>query len=128
MWKQFSGLTGHINVGVDVREDKSMGFYRSREKMTRPPQPDGGRTPIYDFDEWSRQHYETLFARTVVNKARMARQKFSDEARENDIKVEKMVSLIFCFTLLGYFLLDRDYDKVGSVVENEGRNLKWKRV
>lgn len=55
------GVTSHPSESRKTSPNDPMyNFYKSRETRTRPPPPDG-RQPIYDFDEWSRQHYgETL--------------------------------------------------------------------
>lgn len=52
-------------------EDALHRFYKSRETRHRPPPPDG-RTPIYDFDEWSKRHYGAAFKRQQEMKERQA--------------------------------------------------------
>jgi DnaJ family protein C protein 30 len=47
-------------------------FYRSREQRSKAPPPTG-RTPIYNFDEWTRMHYGAAFARREAAKARYER-------------------------------------------------------
>ncbi|XP_065172735.1 dnaJ homolog subfamily C member 30, mitochondrial-like, partial [Atheta coriaria] len=64
---------GMMHVGSDTRphagawrvkedDDPSLKFYRSRDVKSRPPPPTNN-IPVYDFDEWSKQHYGATFAR-----------------------------------------------------------------
>lgn len=53
----------------EMTHDAESRFYRSREQRSRPPPPTG-KTPIYNFDEWTHMHYGRAFARREAAKAR----------------------------------------------------------
>lgn len=88
-------------------------FHRSRDIRSRPPPPTG-RTPIYDYDEWSKNHYGSTFQRQMQFKQRQRMQRLRREEELNDIKLEKLflvfgVILVVCM----YLFHDRtDYDQV----------------
>lgn len=50
-------------------------FYKSRGQTY------SGKTPIYDFDEWSKNHYGKMFKRREKAKANMAYQVFNTKYR-----------------------------------------------
>jgi DnaJ family protein C protein 30 len=52
-----------------TQNDTESRFYRSREQRSRAPPPKG-KTPIYNFDEWTHMHYGAAFARREAAKAR----------------------------------------------------------
>lgn len=88
-----------------------MKFYRSREKRTRPPPPDG-KTPIYDFDEWSKQHYGAMFARDMYTRSRRNARQRTYEHADNMRKCERVVAAFFVVTLMIFYAGSRsnDYD------------------
>lgn len=88
-------------------------FYRSREVRTRPPPPDG-RTPIYDFDEWSRQHYGATFARDMRIKRRKDMKQMSQQHTQWNKQREKFLVAFFTLTLIFFYVIRKtnDYDVV----------------
>lgn len=116
-----SGLlhtAGHQFAQADVVEEEDehpeAKFYKSRmDRHTAPPM--SGRTPIYDFDEWSRAHYGATFER--ANRAR-ARYRMKVERLERDkidIKNETVImglmGFLVVFLIISY-LNKNDYDTV----------------
>lgn len=92
--------------------DPKMGFYKSRERRTRPPPPDG-RTPIYDFDEWSKQHYGATFAKDIQRKQKIIRNTRVELKYQENKRLEKMIFVILCTLCLLMYMTDlRDYDTV----------------
>ncbi|CAG9820564.1 unnamed protein product [Phaedon cochleariae] len=77
-------------------------FHKSRETRSRPPPPTG-RTPIYDFDEWSKHHYGSTFQQQMINRRRAQTYKMSRQQEQNDMKMEKMlfvfVAILFICTV-----------------------------
>lgn len=61
-------------------EDPLHKFYKSRESRKRPPNVNG-REPIYNFDEWSRNHYGEAMRKTQDIRQRKA---FYDKRREEE--------------------------------------------
>lgn len=45
---------------TDVEDDDQAKFYKAHRDRAKPPTPTG-RTPIYNFDEWSKVHYAYNF-------------------------------------------------------------------
>ncbi|GJQ81243.1 hypothetical protein Trydic_g20462 [Trypoxylus dichotomus] len=94
-------------------DDPKTKFYRSREYRHRPT----GKTPIYDFDEWSRAHYGATFARDMERKRRQQMMKNMRQKDENDLKVERAIFvMIFFLGVLMYMTAD-DYDRDTTVSE-----------
>lgn len=60
-------------------DDAQTRFYKKRMTRTHVPTA-SGRTPIYDFDEWSRNHYGKSFERKKT-----AEQKFRTQAERDDL-------------------------------------------
>lgn len=86
-------------------------FYKSREYRSRPPPP-SGKTPIYDFDEWSRVHYGQTFARDMENKRRAsfkARKAYEDK---NDIMTDKVMLAIAILVAFSMYFTREDQDRV----------------
>ncbi|KAK9872011.1 hypothetical protein WA026_015257 [Henosepilachna vigintioctopunctata] len=93
-----------------IADDNINKFYKSRNN--RSQQPATGRTPIYDFDEWSRSHYGATLARDFERKKRKQREaeiRFTDQ---EDIKKEKVAFCAFCLMMMaGYLFFQEDFDK-----------------
>jgi len=89
-----------IDTSSDTYEHPSAKFYRSREHRTRPPST--GRTPIYDFDEWSRSHYGATFARDMERKKKAEFRKSVLEKEDQDIKNARLILAIG--TILAVFM------------------------
>lgn len=96
-------------------------FYRSRETRTRPPPPDG-RTPIYDFDEWSRQHYGATFAKDMHLKHRRRIRQMSEQyTLQANINNKFIFVMLFLSGIIMYLSAKKDnYDDV-EVVKREKR-------
>lgn len=75
------GILTSDSSGPAPREevDPQTRFYRSRGSTPT------GKTPIYDFDEWSREHYGTAFKRREA-----AKEKF-----ERKVKLFILIYLVF---------------------------------
>ena len=76
-------------------EEYSSRFYESRRKKGAVPTA-SGRTPIYNFDEWSKQHYES--SRTRRENAKMRYEELVRE-RVDDVENKRTQSLISCLVL-----------------------------
>ncbi|KAL3271462.1 hypothetical protein HHI36_021948 [Cryptolaemus montrouzieri] len=104
-----------LNRTSTIHDEEINKFYQSRQNRNKPPAP-SGRTPIYDFDEWSKSHYGATLARDIErNKRReMARAK-QFEDRE-DIKKEKVIFCVFILLVLAGILIfeQEDFDKVSD--------------
>lgn len=93
-------------------EEYSTKFYESRQKKRHVP-TGTGRTPIYNFDEWSRTHYESTRLRRENTKVRYE-QVLRD--RVEDVEEKKTQSVISLLTLSGimmiiYYIITLDNDK-----------------
>lgn len=70
-----------------------------------------GKTPIYDFDEWSRAHYGATFARDMKRKRREEMIREMNERNANDIRIEKAVFVFMFFLGILMYITKEDYDK-----------------
>lgn len=86
-----------------------------KEQKDRPSSP-MGKTPIYDFDEWSRAHYGTMFARDMAIKRAMEFRKQQRRAIRNDIKSEKimLMMLLMMGICMYYSLENNDIDYIAD--------------
>ncbi|XP_060533918.1 dnaJ homolog subfamily C member 30, mitochondrial-like [Cylas formicarius] len=97
---------------VTSAEDPLHKFYKSRERRSQVP-PWSGRTPIYDFDEWSKAHYETTFKRSRDFKQHA--QTVDSYRREQKEELETKLLCIFIITVIvsGVIYIDHSgYDNV----------------
>ena len=76
-------------------EEYAAKFYESRGKRTRMPYA-SGRTPIYDFDEWSRSHYEANFVR---HKEAKERYEFKKNQEERVVEAKKRGAIVWLVVL-----------------------------
>ncbi|XP_063239313.1 dnaJ homolog subfamily C member 30, mitochondrial [Bacillus rossius redtenbacheri] len=62
------------SAGTDAEkaDDSYSRFYESRQHRSRPPTV-SGKSPIYDFDEWTQAHYGASFARRQAAKREYAK-------------------------------------------------------
>lgn len=94
-------------------EEYSSKFYESRMKRSQAP-TSSGRTPIYNFDEWSKLHYETTRARREETK-----QHYEELLRREHTtrETKKANSIVSIFVLIGIgivfnMMLTQNVDKV----------------
>ncbi|XP_037782307.1 dnaJ homolog subfamily C member 30, mitochondrial-like isoform X2 [Penaeus monodon] len=84
-------LNMNIAASPAEAEEYSSKFYESRSKRGKAPTATG-RTPIYDFDEWSKLHYESSFARRENAKERYER---LQKARTDIVEEKKSESVVY---------------------------------
>lgn len=99
-----------------------MEFYRSRERRTRPPPPDG-RTPIYDFDEWSKQHYGATFAKKMKQQQKLRRAEVINEmysARKKQDGFFLILVITAALVLFASSVFD-DYDRPKEIHKTSKR-------
>ncbi|CAG9830957.1 unnamed protein product [Diabrotica balteata] len=104
-----------------VSDDVTDRFHKSRETRSRPPPPDG-RTPIYDFDEWAKNHYGATFRRQMENKRRSDHYR---DTREQTIQTQKLEKVVF--SLLALVLLCMYYTSAESFDQSEFGGVLYKR-
>lgn len=109
-----TGLISGSGVQQTQSEDPHARFYRSREVRTRPPPPDG-RTPIYDFDEWSKQHYGATFAKDMHLKQRRRMRQMTYQHADWNRKNERFLVAFFAVVMIVLYAFsgnNNDYDEV----------------
>lgn len=80
----------------EMKDDAQTKFYKSRFKRSTVADSTG-RTPIYDFDEWSRQHYGKAFERRQEAKSKFDRQEAQKHIQRMSVQNEIIIfGLIFC--------------------------------
>ncbi|XP_044764205.1 dnaJ homolog subfamily C member 30, mitochondrial-like [Coccinella septempunctata] len=96
-----------------AQEEEINKFYKSRQFRSRPPPPTG-RTPIYDFDEWSRSHYGATLARDIARKKRRQQEEVLRASDAEHLKKEKILICTLILAGLAFYFYARQegYDKV----------------
>jgi len=109
------------NAEETTQSDSESKFYKSREKRSKAPPP-AGKTPIYNFDEWTYMHYGAAFARREEAKARYA-SKVSRSIGDRHFFFSELlligVTLILTFVSFSY-MKNKNYDVVEDI--NEEKN------
>jgi DnaJ homolog subfamily C member 30 len=72
-----------------VEDDSTTRFYKAREHRHKPTAT--GRTPIYDFDEWTRNHYSATFNAEQVNRAHQVQRDFNAQKTKSGGNSEFML-------------------------------------
>uniref|UniRef100_A0A182QQW9 J domain-containing protein n=1 Tax=Anopheles farauti TaxID=69004 RepID=A0A182QQW9_9DIPT len=75
-------------------DDAQTRFYKKRMTRTQAPTATG-RTPIYDFDEWSRNHYGSRF-----EQKKQAEERFKNKAEREEIFKSRMQHEYIIFPLM----------------------------
>ncbi|KAM7361135.1 dnaJ homolog subfamily C member 30, mitochondrial [Cochliomyia hominivorax] len=95
----------------EVEDDPSTKFYKSRFTKSKVSNSEG-RTPIYDFDEWSRAHYGKTFERRNAAKAKhertQAQQKEHALIAQNEILLFGIAFI--CVLVYLKFMAESSYD------------------
>ncbi|XP_063697148.1 dnaJ homolog subfamily C member 30, mitochondrial [Culicoides brevitarsis] len=87
----------------EEEEDPTTRFYRMREKRTVTPTTPG--ETVYDFDEWTKQHYGRNFDRKMKQKAAYDRQMAKKQDRiEQDQMTKFFVGLFFMMAVVAVFI------------------------
>lgn len=91
----------------EPEDDPTTRFYRSREHRHKPPPPTG-RTPIYDFDEWTKAHYGATFQKDRMRRKhteykRVAEVEDSNNAKRDRFLIGMGAALIIMFYIVSEF-------------------------
>ncbi|KPI98899.1 PREDICTED: dnaJ homolog subfamily C member 30-like [Papilio xuthus] len=100
-------------------DDPTLKFYRSHSKRQVAPTMDG-RTPIYDFDAWSKQHYGDLLQKSIKDKEFLKKKAAKVRELQQGTQQETLFYTLFGVGCLFLFLVvygQDDYDK-DRVVKN----------
>lgn len=100
---------------VNIEDDPQTRFYKARMKRSDAPTPTG-RTPIYDFDEWSRNHYGGTFERRQEGKKKF--QKKDTQRRMDEDSLQKDFMLFgLVIAVIGFMVMSTDMAAHDTVVE-----------
>lgn len=108
------------NAEGTTQNDSESKFYTSREQRSKAPPP-AGKTPIYNFDEWTHMHYGASFARREEAKARYASKVGRSISDRHFLFSEIMligVTFILTFLSLSY-MKNNSYDVVEDVSQEK---------
>lgn len=111
------------NAEETTQDHTESKFYKSREQRNKAPPPTG-RTSIYNFDEWTRMHYGTSFARKEAAKARYAR-KVGKNISDRHFFVSELVffaTVIILTSISLSYIKNKSYDIVDESVNNNDTN------
>lgn len=103
------------DIAEEPEDDAQTKFYKAHMKKAHIPTP-SGRTPIYDFDEWSRQHYGKTFERRQRAKAKhnysTEREQMEKHSTQKEYLLFGMVFAIVCMWALVKIDSERDIDSL----------------
>ncbi|ETN60613.1 hypothetical protein AND_007782 [Anopheles darlingi] len=103
-----------------VEDDAQTRFYKKR--MTRSQAPTAtGRTPIYDFDEWSRVHYGSRFEQKMKAEERFRKKAEREEIFKARMQHEYIIFplLLFCLFYIAIVFQEGTYDTPKPVTKKE---------
>lgn len=121
------GLLG-VSPAATPEEAKkySSKFYESRQKRGYAP-TSSGSTPIYNFDEWSRTHYQSAKQRRDDAKIRYEELLRARGAEKDHRKSQSIISVLLLSSLMFLFyqggLLDYDTPKK-NLKKNDDSNTR----
>lgn len=100
----------------EKEEDPQTRFYKARMKRSNVPNA-SGRTPIYDFDEWSRSHYGANFARKQEAMNKMNTQEEKRKSNMLDFQTEVVmftgIVMVAFVIIVGIMETANDVDQTG---------------
>ncbi|XP_067641125.1 dnaJ homolog subfamily C member 30, mitochondrial [Eurosta solidaginis] len=98
-------------VYEEEADDPETKFYKSRFKKSKVATEEG-RTPIYDFDEWSRSHYGQSFQRRQDGKAKYNRKQELRTQHEYEKQTEILLfgMMGVAMLMLAFFYTDSSLD------------------
>lgn len=108
------------NAEETTQSDSESKFYKSREKRSKAPPP-AGKTPIYNFDEWTYMHYGAAFARREEAKARYA-SKVSRSIGDGHYFFSELllIGVTLILTLVSFsYMKNKSYDVVEDISEEK---------
>ncbi|XP_038214234.1 dnaJ homolog subfamily C member 30, mitochondrial-like [Zerene cesonia] len=107
--------------------DPTLKFYKSRATRQVTPTMDG-KTPIYDFDSWSREHYGDILRKNQHAKRMIRIRKESANMHRQSVRQEfiiyfisVVIFLFMAFVVYGTPDFDQDTIKKNKSQINEGR-------
>ncbi|XP_034828010.1 uncharacterized protein [Maniola hyperantus] len=101
--------------------DPSLKFYKSRRDRNVVPTMDG-KTPIYDFDTWSKHHYGSLLKKNQDQKEFVKKQREKQISKEQSAHQELTLYSMFAIGTLFMALLfygTTDYDTVDQTLQRK---------
>lgn len=104
----FSLFTADFFVGIQSYHSVEVPVYQRKQKA-KPPPPTG-KTPIYDFDEWSRAHYGQTFAKDMHIRHAINLKNKKRRQEINEIKSEKVMLAMFIIIGICMFLSYENHD------------------
>ncbi|CAH0713710.1 unnamed protein product, partial [Brenthis ino] len=103
----------------DEPTDPVLKFYKSRHTRNVVPTMDG-KTPIYDFDTWSKNHYGDLLKKSQYEKEfiQKKRQKIYDETTSVNQEMVMYFMISICALFAGFLIYGKsDYDQ--NIIEKQ---------
>ncbi|CAG9791497.1 unnamed protein product [Diatraea saccharalis] len=97
--------------------DPTLKFYKSRLNRQVAPTMDG-KTPIYNFDAWSKSHYGDLFQKSKREREIISKRKQTTEQRQVANRQEAIMYVLFAIGGLFVFLVAHgkdDYDRIKNI-------------
>lgn len=112
----------HASTAEEDDNDPTTRFYKAR--MNKESRTATGRTPIYDFDEWTNAHYGEERKRTQKLKQHFADRKFREKHHEIDKSGEVLLFVVLFLVLTIVFFAPgtHDVDRLKSEKKNEEKS------
>lgn len=113
------GTYAHTAAREAAEDDPQTRFYKMRMKRTETPQAPG-ETPVYDFDEWTRNHYGENFDKRQKAKARRQRLHEKEMYHINSLKTDRLIyGVLFAVGILMFFAPLSSHDKPAPIKTTE---------
>ncbi|XP_058062942.1 dnaJ homolog subfamily C member 30, mitochondrial [Anopheles bellator] len=103
-----------------VEDDAQTRFYKKRMERSQAPSATG-RTPIYDFDEWSRNHYGSRFEQKMKAEERFRKKAEREEIFKTRLQHEYIIFPLIVFSVLYFIIMmqESSYDTPKPVTKDE---------
>ncbi|XP_053680883.1 dnaJ homolog subfamily C member 30, mitochondrial [Anopheles nili] len=104
----------------ETEDDAQTRFYKKRMSRTQAPTATG-RTPIYDFDEWSRSHYGSRFDQKMKAEERFRKKAEREEIFKTRLQHEYIIFplLFFCILYCAIVFQEGSYDTPKPTAKKE---------
>ncbi|KAJ0173102.1 hypothetical protein K1T71_011278 [Dendrolimus kikuchii] len=102
--------------------DPTLKFYKSRTSRHVTPTMDG-KTPIYNFDAWSKQHYGDLFEKAKYDKELLRKKREKQAEAQVSNRQEGIIYMLFALGSLVMLLVfqGNDYDRDVTTNKNSAQ-------
>lgn len=108
----------HEHTKEEEEDDPTTRFYKARMKNEHSRNTATGRTPIYDFDEWTSAHYGSEIRRQQRLNHTINKRKY-EKATAHKSRQHELVLMALLIIFLGFGFMERNYYDVDKTKETK---------